>query len=125
MQVEIKLDLAALGRVEQAARDAALETMGALRTEVVAAQVMPFDQGTMQNQRTAVAQEETEGEVHTMLVTDTAYARRLFNHPEYDFQTVNNPNAGGEWLKPWMPGGINANFVRDTYVGRLKVRMPK
>ena len=123
MQAEIKLDLAAIAGVEQAARDAALETVGALRGEVITAQVMPFDQGELQNKKTSVVQEPKENEIHTMLTTDGPYARRLFNHPEYNFQKGNNPNAQAEWLKPWLAGGAQADFVQKTFASRLKGRL--
>lgn len=32
------------------------------------------------------------------------YARRLYYHPEYDFQTEANPNAKGKWFEDWVTG---------------------
>lgn len=94
------------GRIRQLSRAAvaALEMTGeALHTEVVQAQVMPFDVGTMQNESTFVdTTDSTAGVVS--LVTSTAYARRLYYHPEYNFRTDNNPNAQGKWLEPWIDG---------------------
>ena len=82
--------------------DAALFlTAEALHTEVVQAQVMPFDTGTMQNTSTSV---QRKGEGHVALETVTDYAARMYYHPEYNFQKTSNPNARGRWLDEWISG---------------------
>lgn len=53
------------------------------------------------------------------------YARRLYYHPEYNFQTVNNPNAQGRWLDHWLPGGQHESFAADTFADALARRLPK
>lgn len=124
-KVEIKLDLSKIGQISRAAQDAALETIGLLRGEVITAQVMPFDTGHMQDTATSVSQHVDADEIHTLLVTDTPYARRLYHHPEYTFQKGKNPNAQGKWLEPWLPGGDREGFVPDTFEKRMEARMPK
>ena len=124
-RVEIRLDLSRISQISRAAQDAALETVGLLRGEVVTAKVMPFDTGHMQNAATSVNQHVDGDEIHTLLATDTPYARRLYYHPEYNFQKVNNENAQGEWLAPWLPGGDLEGFVPDTFQKRMEARMPK
>lgn len=121
----IKLDLSALGRISWEAQNAALETVAALRGEVVSAQVMPFDTGNMQNNATYVNQQVNGSESHTMLATDSPQARRLYFHPEYNFQKGKNPNAQGRWLDAWLPGGEKEDFIPDTYRERLKARIEK
>lgn len=126
-KVEIKLDLAKLSGISRAAQDAALEAVGALRDAVVSARVVPFDNGSLQNSM-GVPQEVQGDEIHTMLCAgngDVPYAKRLYYHPEYDFQKGNNENAQGEWLKPWLPGGEQEGFLQDAFVQRMKARMPK
>lgn len=125
MEIEVKLNQAAIEAIQRAMQDAALEAMGLLRTEVTTAQVMPFDTGTMQNARTAVVQDVLPDTVHTALVTDTPYARRLYFHPEYNFQTANNANARGRWLRDWMPGGAQEGWLQAAYESALKRRLPK
>lgn len=122
----IKLELSALARISQEAQNAALETVGALRGEIVSAQVIPKDYGTLEASVGAVAQFTKGEEIHTTLgLGDTAYARRLYFHPEYNFQTVNNANAQGKWAAPWLPGGDLEGFIPDTYHERLKARIGK
>ncbi len=125
MEIEVKLNQAAIEAIQRAMQDAALEAMGLLRTEVTTAQVMPFDTGTMQNARTSVVQEVLPDAIHTALVTDTPYARRLYFHPEYNFQTANNANARGRWLRDWMPGGAQEGWLQTAYESALKRRLPK
>lgn len=100
-----------------------MATMETLRGEVVAAQVMPFDSGDMQNNLTSV--QPLEGVTGARLETDGPYARRLYHHPEYNFQTVNNPNAQGEWLQPWLPGGSQENFAGECFAQEMRRRLPK
>ena len=122
-KVEIKLSSAALGRLDRIVQDAALEAVGQLRTAVNNAQVMPFDYGKMQNDFTSVVQLPDGEDIHTMLVTDTAYARRLYFHPEYNFQDANNKNAQGLWLQRWLPGGDQESFLPETFSEVLRRRL--
>ena len=75
---------------------------------------MPFETGCLQNENTFVDYSKSaQGQV--ALVSSTPYARRLYYHPEYHFQTDENPFAGGAWLEPWLPGGLNQNFAQRAF----------
>lgn len=116
MQVKstVKLNMPRIKQLSQAAVTALEMTAEALHTEVIQAQVMPFDTGHLEEDSFfADYSDSSKGKVQ--LVTSTPYARRLYYHPEYDFQTDENPFAGGEWYKPWLPGGISENFAKDAY----------
>ena len=85
-----------------------------LRTDVKQAQVMPFKTGTLQGEGTFVDYSESrQGKVS--IISNTLYARRLYFHPEYHFQTKENPNARGKWYSDWLPGGKKSDFAIDTY----------
>lgn len=109
-------------RIKQLSRTAvtALEqTAEALHTEVVQAQVMPFQTGNLQNESTFVDYSKSkEGKV--TLVSSTPYARRLYYHPEYQFSKDENPDAGGEWYKDWLKKGNKADFAKETYKNLYK-----
>lgn len=123
-RVEIVLDLNALDMIQREAAASALETVAALRGEIITGLVVPFDTGKLQESMGAIDQFQDGGELHTTFcIGDTAYARRLYFHPEYNFQTVNNPNAQGEWAQPWLPGGDLEGFVPDIYQRRLEERL--
>lgn len=116
MQVtsSVKLNWGRIHQLTQAAVTALEQTAEALHTEVVQAQVMPFETGCLQNENTFVDYSKSaQGQV--ALVSSTPYARRLYYHPEYHFQTDENPFAGGAWLEPWLPGGLNQDFAQRAF----------
>lgn len=106
-----------MGRIQelnQAAVSALERTAEALHTEVVQAQVMPFETGHLQEDATFVEYKNSaQGKVS--IISSTPYARRLYYHPEYNFQTDENPFAGGEWFKPWLPGSVSAGFAKEAF----------
>lgn len=116
MQVKstIKLNMPRINQLTQAAVTALEKTAEALHTEVVQAQVMPFDTGNLQNESTFMdCSESASGKVS--IVSSTPYARRLYYHPEYNFQKYENPFAGGKWFDPWLPGGISSDFCKEAF----------
>lgn len=103
-----------INQLTQAAVTALEQTAEALHTEVVQAQVVPFDTGTLQNESMFVDRSQArQGKVS--IVHSTPYARRLYYHPEYHFQTDENPNAKGHWFEDWEKGGSKADFAVDTF----------
>lgn len=87
--------------------------------EVVEAKVMPFDKGILQNESTYVNKENSKSGI-VSIVSSTPYARRMYFHPEYNFQTKNNKNAKGIWLEDWTNKGKYADDVRRAYAYFLK-----
>ena len=116
MQVKstVKLNMARINELSQAAVRALELTAEALHTEVVQAQVMPFDTGHLEEDATFVDYSNSQNGKVT-LVSSTPYARRLYYHPEYNFQTKENPNAKGKWLDDWPPGGNEADFAPNAF----------
>lgn len=124
MAVEIKLDAALLARIDEQVKAAAMTAMEATKTDLETAQTMPFDTGRMQG--TLQADQFQDGEeIRTRLATDTPYARRLYFHPEYNFQKAKNPNAGALWYEPYESGGGKADFIRNAFAQALKGGMEK
>ena len=116
MQVKssVTLNLPRIRQLTQAAITALEQTGEALHTEVVQAQVMPFDTGHLEEDATFVDYSDSaDGLVR--IVSSTPYARRLYYHPEYNFQTDENPFSGGEWFEPWLPGGVNQDFAKNAF----------
>ena len=102
--MSLKLNMQEIKRLNNAAVRVMEQTVDALQTEVRTAQVMPYDNGDMQNNDTFTETSVRGHEIESRLITGSVQARRLYYHPEYNFQTVNNPNAGGKWLEPWIDG---------------------
>lgn len=129
MKIEIKLDKQAIREIENAAKAAALEAMEKLRKDLLDSETMPFDTGDMQNNQTFVSVEGEEminGEdtYSVSLVTGSPQARRLYYHPEYQFQQGHNDNAGALWLEPYI-NGEKKDFVKEQYNEALKGRLNK
>ena len=109
----VKLNTPKIKQLTRATTTALEKTMSALHTEVVKAQVMPFDTGNMQNDNTYEDySKSSKGQVS--LITSTPYARRMYYHPEYNFQTKENSNAQGNWYEPWI-SGKNKNFCKNAF----------
>ena len=110
----ISMNWGRINQLMQAAVTALEQTAEALHTEVVQAQVFPFDTGNLQNESTFVDYSKSaSGKVS--LISSTPYARRLYYHPEYHFQKYENPFAGGAWYEPWLPGGISQDFAKKAF----------
>ena len=109
----VRLNTPKIKQLDRATITSLEKTMSALHTEVVKAQVMPFNTGNMQNDSTYEDySKSSKGQVS--LITSTPYARRMYYHPEYNFQTTENPNAQGNWYEPWI-SGKNRNFCKKAY----------
>ena len=116
MQVNstVKLNMPRIRQLTQAAVMALELTGESLHTEVIQAQVFPFDTGHLQEDATFVDYSRAkDGKV--TLVSSTPYARRLYYHPEYHFQTKENPNARGMWYEDWLPGGAKAGDASQWF----------
>ena len=116
MQVKstVKFDWGVIRKLEAAQITALEQTAEFLHTEVVQAQVMPFDTGNLQNESTFVDDSKSkEGKV--TIAHNTPYARRMYYHPEYHFQKRENPNARGKWYADWLTGGSREKDCQKAY----------
>lgn len=110
----VKLNTIKIAELNQAAITALGLTGEALKAEIIQAQVIPFDKGTLQGDAFFVDYtQESSGRVS--LVHSTPYARRLYYHPEYNFQTLENPYAKGHWFEDWLPGGKDEEFTKKAF----------
>jgi hypothetical protein len=103
MRVKVKMHKGVIRQLERAQITALEQTAEAVKTDVIAKNVMPFDEGTLQNESTMIdTSRSNKGNV--TISSDLPYARKLYFHPEYHFNKDNNPNAGGRWYDPWIDG---------------------
>lgn len=116
--VRVSVNSTGTRRIEAMAAKALAQAADATLTDIVDAQVVPFDTGTMQNDQTFADLTAVKQGV-ARVVTSAPQARRLYFHPEYDFQTVNNPNARGGWFADWIHGS-KKGFARNAYAKFLK-----
>lgn len=109
----IKMNFPKLRQLAQAQVQALEQTAEALHTEVVQAQVFPRDTGNLQGESTFVDYSDSQ-KGRVSIVSSTPYARRLYFHPEYHFDTGENPNARGQWYADWI-NGKRAQFCEEAY----------
>ena len=117
MKVGITFNKEFIRGLEKAALAAAAETLEAVYTDLASSQTMPFDTGDMQNNQTFVETSETGA----VLITGSPQARRLYYHPEYNFQRGKNANAGAYWLEPYITGG-KKDFAQAKFTEIFKRR---
>lgn len=111
---KVKINHRKIAELTRAAVTSLEQTAEALHTEVIQAQVVPRDTGNLQNEAFFVDTSESDKGTVT-LAHSTPYARRLYFHPEYNFQTEENPNAKGQWFEDWLPGGKHENFCEKAF----------
>ena len=118
MKVTAKINHAKIKAIDKSMQQALTKSVDALKTDLQQSQTMPFDTGALQNRSMSVdSTKAPHGRVR--LVTDTPYARRLYFHPEYNFQTKENPNAQGKWLEPWISGS-EKDFCQNAFKKHYK-----
>jgi len=110
----VRLNMPQINRLERAQITALERTAEALHAEVTQAQVFPRDTGHLQDESTFIDYSQSNQGKAT-IVSSTPYARRLYFHPEYDFQKTANPHAKGRWYEDWMPGGRDAEFCANAF----------
>lgn len=113
MKVTTKMNQQALSTLSKAQRQALEMTGQQVLNDLRDSQTMPFDTGNLQNDSTYVEDSKSsEGKVS--IVSDTPYARRLYFHPEYNFQQGKNPNAGAGWFDTYIDGD-KAHKVKEWF----------
>lgn len=121
MKVTSKVYVGKVKEINNKAILSLVKTADALRTDLIQSQTMPFDTGALQNNRTFVDDSnKTKGSVR--VVTDAPYARRLYYHPEFNFQKDKNANAGGMWFEPYI-SGAKKDFAKNTFTRLMKRSM--
>ena len=118
MKVTSKVNNAKLKQINSSSEMALIKTADALKSDLIQSQTMPFKTGALQNRSTFVDDSRSNRGV-VSVVSDTPYARRLYFHPEYNFNKAANPNAGGMWFEPYIDGE-KKNFVKDNFKTFMK-----
>lgn len=118
MKVTSKINCKNIANIKSKAIQCLVETAYAVKSDLQTSETMPFDTGELQNGSTFVDDsKKNSGKVR--IVSDTPYARRLYWHPEYNFQKTHNKNADGMWFDPYINGN-KKNFARNTFKRLMK-----
>lgn len=98
-----------------------VETADALKRDLQKSQTMPFDTGELQD-RSTFMDDSKKKSGRVTIVSDTPYARRLYFHPEYNFQKTKNKNAGGMWFETYI-NGQKKNWVSKKFAKIMKGKL--
>ena len=123
--VEIVIDWKQFGELNDKMKDALVATMGELQDRIREEQVIPRDMGALQGEKFYV-DDSMKDEGIVSLVNEGPYARRLYYHPEYNFQTESwidangvqhggNRNAQGMWFSLWQKGGYYEDEPQEIF----------
>lgn len=129
----VKLNMAVINQLSDAAVTALEQTAETLHDEVERAKVIPRRDGALSGESFFIDKSESHnGKVS--LIHAEPYARRLYFHPEYHFHTKpweetihhkdgsvshltheGNPNAKGKWFEDWEEGGKYEDYCKSAF----------
>ena len=115
---KIKLNIPQINKLSKSATKALEMTTEHLHTEVRNDQVMPFREGHLSGELTAPDYSEIE-QGKANINTEGPYARRLYFHPEYNFNRNENKNAKGKWYEDYI-SGTKKNFCKEIFTELYK-----
>jgi len=125
-KVSIKMNESNIKKLSYAQTKALLMTAEQMRAEIIDEQVIPFQTGNLQNVATDIDKKNTKKGLVT-IYHNTPYARRLYFHPEYNFDQTFNRYAKGQWWEEWLRGSnkdrpmkLYKKFYKSTSGGVVK-----
>lgn len=116
---KVILNLKVIKPLKDAALRALDKTATTLMDDVREDEVIPRDTGALGNEKHFVDSSDLQKGV-VRLVHEGPYARRLYYHPEYHFDTTKNPNAKGKWYEDYTPGGKYEDRAEEIFKGHYK-----
>ncbi|MGP1505178.1 MAG: hypothetical protein ACTTIR_06120 [Eggerthia catenaformis] len=118
-RAKVKLNIPQINALNNLVIQSLEKTGEALKGEVINDQVMPFDSGNLQNESMFVDYSESNKGI-VSIVSSSPYARRLYYHPEYNFNHSNNSNAKGKWFDDYQENGRKKDFCTKAFKNFLK-----
>lgn len=109
---KVNLNIPKLNQLSKAAITALEETTEALHTEIEEDEVIPFRTGNLNDNTYPDYSDSTKGK--TDLISPDVYARRMYFHPEYNFNRDEHKNAKGKWYEDYITGA-KKNFCAKTF----------
>lgn len=101
---------------------AQIKTCDAIKSDLQESQTLPFDTGALQENIFVYKGDINRGIVRIMH-TNLPYPRRLYFHPEYNFNKEKNPKAGGMWFEPYRPSGRKGKMPQIYFTRFVRKEM--
>lgn len=84
-------------------------------------QKVPYDTGKLEKSIKLKTRKNNRGQVIFTIEFETPYARRLYYHPEYHFQTKHNKNAQAYWLEEYRGHrGKGQDKIKNLFIKHYK-----
>lgn len=103
MKVTSKVNKSNLNIMKKIFERAHVKTVDELKSDLQDSQTLPFDTGALQ-ENIMVDKTKVKQGIVRLVHTNLPYPRRLYYHPEYNFQKDKNSKAGGLWFEPYLSG---------------------
>lgn len=110
---KVTINKIAIRKLEKAAITALVKTADVLQGEIRDAQVIPMKTGALRGEQFYIDDSNAD-RGHIDLIHSTPYARRLYFHPEYNFNREFAANAKGKWFENWIDGP-KKNRAQEIY----------
>lgn len=120
--LQIVIDHKGLTELTEAAKQALGKVAFALQDDIRDEDIIPRDTGALEETKFFVDINDLDQGV-VRLVFEGPYARRLYYHPEYNFQKIHNANAQALWFTPWLPGGIYEDSAVKYFTKLMKGKL--
>ena len=109
---KIKLNIPKINQLSKSATTALEKTTTALNTEVAKDEVVPYKSGNLSSNIYPDYSESQKGK--NALIAPDVYARRMYFHPEYNFNRKEHKNAQGKWYDMYI-FGTKRDFCSKTF----------
>ena len=111
---KIKLNTAKIRFYDRASIRALETTMDQIKANIGQRAVVPREHGDLEKS-VEIKRNHIFGDKRDIsIIYDTPYARRLYYHPEYDFNRAVNGNAQGKWLEYYFDGE-GADYIVEVF----------
>lgn len=110
----VKINRTRVKQLSKACITALELTAQVLQDEIREDEVIPMDTGLLRGEGFFIDYTNSkQGKIS--LVHSTPYARRLYFHPEFNFNKTYARNAKGKWFEDYEKGGIKEDFAPNVF----------
>ena len=114
----ITLNKLRVKELERAQQVALAKTAESIIKDLGQSETIPFDKGTLDNSTFSDGSNVENGEA--AVVSAEPYARYVYYHPEYHFQTLEHANAQAGWFDTYADGGEKQDLAQKAFNAHFK-----
>jgi hypothetical protein len=114
--IEVDLNNIALDEITSVIQRALHQTGDFIVGDAIQKQVIPFNNGTLQNNRVIYSDAN-----NVYIQHNTPYARRIYYGDKFNFQTTNNKNAQSRFYRFYENNGEDYDRVQAFFIDRIRI----